>query len=78
MLDPTNDSELYALLRIIDGTDFPYTKGLRSFPTATDANDVGLHRACLALERRGLIRRHYEENGFDLIGWMPVDPAATD
>jgi hypothetical protein len=35
MPDATHDSELPALLRVIDGTDFPYTQGLRSFPDAT-------------------------------------------
>lgn len=78
MLYAIDDSELYALLRMIDGTDFPYTKGLRSRPDAVTANEELIHAACLELERRGLIQRHYEDPEFGTIMWMPVTPAAAD
>jgi hypothetical protein len=78
MRDTTHDSELYALLRFIDGTDFPYTKGLRSFPDATNDNQQRIHAACLALEQRRLIYRDYIDPGTGTIMWMPVTPAATD
>jgi hypothetical protein len=78
MLYAIDDSELYALLRIIDGTDFPYTTGLRSSPNATTANDELVHAGCLELERRGLIQRHYEDPAAGLIVWMPFQAATTN
>jgi hypothetical protein len=78
MLDTTNESNLYALLRMIDGTDFPYTKGLRSWTVPTTDRQQHLHTGCLALEQRGLIYRHYEDPATSTIMWMPVDTVAAD
>jgi hypothetical protein len=76
MPDATHESNLQALLRMIDGTDFPHTKGLRSWPDNTNENHQEMHAACLALEQRGLIRRHYEDPERGTIVWMPVDTTA--
>jgi hypothetical protein len=78
MPDTTHESNLQALLRMIDGTDFPHTKGLRSWPEATSENQQEMHAACLALEQRGLIYRHYEDPATSAIMWMPVDTVAAD
>jgi hypothetical protein len=78
MPDTTHESDLQALLRVIDGTDYPYMRGLRSFPDATNDNQQRIHAACLVLEQRGLIYRHYVDPRTGTIAWMPTAMVAAD
>jgi hypothetical protein len=77
MADVTNDAELSTLLRVIDGTDYPYTTGFRTFPAATPHWQQRLHAACLALEQRGLIHRQHEDPVAGMVVWMPTETAVA-
>jgi hypothetical protein len=77
MADIPSDAELQTLLRLINGTAFPYTLGVRSWEEDTLADQHRLHAACLALESRGLIHRHYEDHTSGTIVWMPVQAPAS-
>lgn len=69
----TYEHNLQWLLELIQGTRWPYSKGLVSYDIA-DPGQQGLHQACLELERRGHLVRH--EDGLPGIAWMPREPLA--
>ena len=70
------EAKLGYLLAYIKGEIEPHDVGFASYRTDNDTNSKQLHRACMELERRGLIERWFECE--KLIVWRPAAIILTD
>jgi len=70
------ESQLAYLLTYIKGEVPPHQVGFCTYRTDDEKTSKQLHRACMELERRGLIERWFECE--KLIVWRPVSIILTD
>lgn len=70
------DEGLQRLLALIRGGLWPGARGIATYPNEADDGQSRLHAGCLELERRGLICREKEGEGW--IFWRESDERESD